>query len=132
MTAFTPDDFVTELPSGGGGEFEVKDHLGALVIFKVLEDVGQMDTVHGASNPVRVNVTVVDGPHAGSEHDDALIFGKVMSNQLRKLVGQTVLGRIGQGEKKPGKNAPWLLQPATSEDITKAKAHVAAQSDVPF
>jgi len=35
-----------------------------------------------------------------------------------------VLGRLGQGQGKPGQSAPWLLQEASADDIAKAEAWV--------
>jgi hypothetical protein len=44
------------------------------------------------------------------------------------MIGQKVLGRLGQGQGKPGQSAPWLLNEATAEDITKAEAWVPSRT----
>ena len=89
-------------------------------------------TVHGAATAVRANITVLDGPDAGTTTEDALIFPRVMQGQVKSRIGQLVLGRLTQGVAKPGQTAPWLLAEATQDDIAVADAHMrkAAQPQV--
>ncbi|KQP24315.1 hypothetical protein [Aeromicrobium sp. Leaf272] len=49
----------------------------------------------------------------------------MLQSQLRGSVGQKVLGRLGQGNAKPGQSAPWLLNEATADDVAKAEQWVA-------
>jgi hypothetical protein len=99
--------------------------LGRLLLFQVL-GVEQVHTVLDApgetSTAVRVNLTVVDGPEAGTVIPDALVFPKVLVGQLRSRTGRMVLGRLGQGEQRPGLNRSWVLNPATDADKATAEA----------
>ncbi len=61
------------------------------------------------------------------EHLSLLWFNVALKNALKPLIGQKVLGRIGQGIAKPGKNPPWLLNDATgdADAVAKANAYIA-------
>lgn len=101
---------------------------GSLLMVEVIGHEDHIPTVHtqpGEKNPaVRVNLTVLDGTHVGDEYENALVFPKVLIGQLRPRVGKTVLGRLGKGEAKPGKNPPWRLLPATDTDRSIADQFV--------
>jgi hypothetical protein len=88
------------------------------------EETG-IPTVHGEAKAIRANVVVLDGPNAGERHDDTLVFPKVLSSQLRPKIGEKVLGRLGQGQKKPGQSAPWILNEATEADVQIGVAYLA-------
>jgi hypothetical protein len=90
---------------------------GALVVAIVhgLED--SINTSFGEKKDVpRIDLHVLDGDDAGEEFIDTLVFPTVLAQQLRRRVGEKVLGRIGQGVAKSGQSAPWMLHPATPED----------------
>lgn len=99
---------------------------GALLLFRVLsyeEHIPTSYTEPGKRSPaVRANVTVIDGPHAGHEYPEVLVFPKMLQAQLRPRVGRMVLGRLGQGEAKKGQNAPWELTAASADDKAKVAA----------
>jgi len=99
---------------------------GSLLLLKVLFLEDHIPTVHtkpGEKSPaIRADVTVLDGPQAGKEYPDTLIFPKVLQSQLRSRIGQLVLGRLGQGQAKPGQTAPWKLDPATHADEQAAES----------
>ena len=111
----TTNPFAAPAPAAGGVTWETLN--GSLLIIEpngVEEDI---QTVHGPATAVRATVHVVDGTTAGEVHADTLVFPKVLIGQLRSKIGQRVLGRLGQGNKKPGQSAPWVLQEATPADI---------------
>jgi hypothetical protein len=87
---------------------------------------------------VRADVTVLDGPVAGSAFPDALIFPRVLIGQLRSRLGQKVLGRLGQGTAKGGQSPPWILSEATDADKKVGVAYLTGQfaapsdDDIPF
>lgn len=118
--------FIAPTPPGDGINWA--DHNGALLLLDVVAQEHGVITVHGSTDPVRANVAVIDGPGFGKSYDDTLIFPKLLISQTKNSVGQKVLGRLGQGNQKPGQSAPWILQEATAEDIAKAEAWVAANS----
>jgi hypothetical protein len=103
--------------TGGGGEkLPLQELLGALLIFSVHEETGEILTEYGPAKAVRCDVAVLDGAHKGDTYNDTLIFPRKLQAQLRTSVGAKVLGRLAQGEKQPGKNPPWQLNPATDAD----------------
>lgn len=118
MTAFAS-------PGTPGSGIQLADHLGALLLVEVIGVESGIKTTFGDSDAIKANVHVIDGPGSGTSYEDTLIFPKVLQSQLRKSVGQKVLGRLGQGQAKPGQSAPWLLNEATAEDVAKAEAWVA-------
>lgn len=100
---------------------------GSLLLAKVTSLETDIDTQFGKSDAVRADVTVLDGPKAGEEFVDTLVFPKVLQSQLRARVGQTVLGRLGQGQGKPGQSPPWMLSAATPQDQQTGAAYLASK-----
>ena len=89
---------------------------GRLLLIQPHSLEASVKTSLGDKEAIRADVVVLDGPDAGTEHVDTLIFPRVLIGQLRSRIGQKVLGRMSQGTAKPGQNAPWLLQEATDAD----------------
>lgn len=117
----TESPFAT--PSASEG-IKWSDLNGSLVLIEVLGTEAGIQTVHGSTDAVRANISVLDGGLSGDRYDDALIFPRVLQGQVRSKVGQLVLGRVGQGVAKPGQTAPWKLAEATPSDVSKAEAHM--------
>lgn len=101
---------------------------GALLVIQVEEVVHGINTSFGTTDAVRATVTPIDGPTAGAAYTDTLIFPKVLQAQLAPNVGKTVLGRLGQGQQKPGQSPPWTLTEASPADQQAAAAFLAAQA----
>lgn len=98
---------------------------GSLLLLTVYEETPEINTVHGPQTAIRADVVALDGPHAGEKFDDALIFPRVLKSQLRRSTGGLlVVGRLGQGNKKPGQNPPWTLNAATEQEKAIAKRWV--------
>ena len=99
---------------------------GTLLLFRVLSYEENVPTAYsepGKPSPaIRANVTALDGPHAGENYVEVLVFPKKLQAQLRGRVGKMVLGRLGQGEARKGQNAPWELIAATPQDKQMAMA----------
>lgn len=104
-------------PAAASG-IQWEDHLGRLLLIEPKEFEKDIKTAFGDKNAVRADVTVIDAPEAPEEYPDALIFPGVLISQTRPLVGEKVLGRLGQGVAKPGQKPPWRLDDATEDDIT--------------
>lgn len=115
-------------PSGG---FQLKDHLGGLVMVDVTGTKVGLATSNGPADVITANVTVLDGPGAGESYEDTIVFGKVIYSQLKGCVGQKVLGRVAQGNAKPGQSAPWILNEASADDVAKAEAWIATNPAKP-
>ena len=109
-----------------------KELHGSLLLFKVHGQEVGIKTVHGDSNAVRADVIVLDGDKEGEEFLDTLVFPKVLQSQLKPRIGEMVLGRLGQGHKKPGQSPPWTLSVATDAEKATGKAYLEKTSETPF
>lgn len=94
------------------------DYLGRLLLIEPHGFETGIKTSNGDRDAVRADVTVIDAPDAPEEHKDTLIFPKVLISQTRSLVGEKVLGRLGQGEAKTGQNPPWKILEPTEQDVS--------------
>lgn len=101
---------------------------GSLLLVKPLSVETGIQTVHGAASAVRANMTVLDGPQRGREYADALVFPRMLQAQLKSRIGKMVLGRLTQGQAKPGQTAPWVLDAATDADKQIADQYRARNS----
>lgn len=104
-------------PGSTGSGVKWADLDGTLVVAVVngLED--SIETSFGRREDVpRIDLHILDGDDAGETIEDTLVFPKVLAQQLKRRVGEKVLGRIGQGVAKSGQSAPWMLHPANEAD----------------
>lgn len=137
-----PDDGATTVKKkskGGladpaaGDMFKMADNLGALILVEAEEYEKDFVTENGPSNIIRGNITVLtedDGKTklaAPVEYTNTIIFGTAVVASLKSMVGsgQLVVGVVGQGVKKAGKNAPWLLEAASPKQKKIAEAFLA-------
>lgn len=91
-----------------------------------------ISTVHGETSAVQADVVVLDGPEAGTEYADTLVFPKVLQSQIKPQIGGMVLGRLGQGQAKKGQSAPWELAEFSDADAQLARDYIAKTSPAPF
>jgi len=112
-------------PSAPGTGINLQDHNGALLLIDVESLEVGVKTVHGDSDAISCDIAVLEGTGAGQTYEQTLIFPKVLVGQLKRSIGEKVLGRLGQGVAKPGQSAPWILNEASAEDIAKAEEWVA-------
>jgi hypothetical protein len=96
------------------------DLLGRLLVIEPKGFEEGISTSLGAKDAVRADVHVIDG--TPEDHEDVLIFPRVLISQTRSKVGEMVLGRLGQGNAKPGQSAPWQIQAPTEQDIAAGTA----------
>jgi len=108
------------------------DVKGSLLLVTVHSLEPGIVTSLGEKDAIRADIVVLDGDQSGEVYDDALVFPRKLIGQLRPRIGEKVLGRLGQGNAKPGQNPPWELTPATDADKKVAAAHLNKVSDVPF
>lgn len=118
-------------PSSSTG-IQWEDFKGALLIFKVHALESGIKTVHGEAQAVRADVIVLDGAHAGEKYEDTLVFPKVLISQIKTKTGGMVLGRLGQGQKKPGQSAPWTISEPTPDDVKVGMKWLEANTEAPF
>lgn len=109
---------------------KVADLNGHLLIVTPIEYKTGINTVNGVAEAIEVHVVDLD---TNEEHHSLLWFNVALRNALKPLIGNKVLGRIGQGAAKPGKNAPWILLDATSDAtaVAKANAYIAGGIKAP-
>ena len=107
-------------PSQNSEGVKVADLNGHLLIVTPLEYKTGINTVNGIAEAIEVNIVDLD---TNEEHNSILFFNVALRNALKPNIGNKVLGRIGQGTAKPGKNAPWILIDATSDATAVAKAN---------
>lgn len=106
---------------------------GALLLIEVKALEHNVRTKLGEKDAIRGDIHVLDGKEVGEVIPDTLIFPRVLISQLRPKIGGMVLGRLGQGEKKAGQNAPWVLSEPTDADRAVAVAYLdKTKSGVPF
>lgn len=107
------------------------DLLGRLLVIEPKGLEKDIQTSLGAKDAVRADVHVIDGDEPAS-HEDVLIFPRVLISQTSSKVGEKVLGRLGQGQAKPGQSAPWMIQAPEQADITAGMAWLEARKNNTF
>jgi hypothetical protein len=107
-------------PSNNTESVKVADLNGHLLILEPLEYKTGIQTVHGEADAIEVRINDLD---TGFNHESVLFFNVALKNALKTKIGQKVLARIGQGQAKPGKSAPWILVDATGDADAVAKAN---------
>jgi hypothetical protein len=112
-------------PSGGVDWGALQNRL---LLFDVIDIEKEISTVHGVKDAVRADLVVLDGPDAGKEYLNTLVFPGVLISQLKSKVNKKVLGRLGTGEKKAGQNAPWKLITATDQDKQLGQRYLASRA----
>lgn len=113
-----------------GDKLDLDGLNGTLLYIVVGELKKDIDTSFGKANAISATITALDGAKKGETFDDVLIFPRVLVSQLQADIGESVVGRLGKGEAKPGKSAPWLLGAPTEADLevaTKYEAYAAQQ-----
>ena len=116
------DPFAGPASSTGITWDELKGHL---ILVDVKSQETDIVTAYGITDALRCDVIDLD---TDDEYTDTLVFPKVLQGQLRPRIGGKVLGRVGQGEKKPGQSAPWKLEDPTDQDKAKARAWIDKQA----
>lgn len=112
-------------PAAAGGGVDFDDLNGRLLLISPYAVEAGIKTSFGEKEAIRADVAVLDGPDAGETHTDTLIFPKVLIGQLRPKINQKVIGRLGQGQAKPGQKPPWILTEATEADTKIGVAFLA-------
>lgn len=112
----------------GGGEHNLTDYLGELVLVTPTEWIESMPTKKGPTSAMRVDFVVLTGPSQGLEASDALVFQVVLKKDLKNIQRKGIpmlLGRMAKGEERNGNSAPWLFVEATEDDKVLARQWLA-------
>lgn len=117
-------------PSGISGE-KITQFNGELLLVKPTEVIPEMNTKRGlAKDVVRADVGVLTGERAGEKIPDMLVFQQALKRELIKVLDAKanpyLLGRLGQSAAKEGKDPAWIFIAFTEEDVTVARAWLAA------
>lgn len=119
-------------PSDSSGDrWKAADHLGELTAFvdvTLAEGVGQ-DFGNGPDDAADCSyIVTLDGKEADTVYEDAWVFGKALVPALTRAETQIIVGRVVKGEAKPGRNAPYLLDDPTDEDLATAQEWFSAHA----
>ena len=119
---------------GAGDLFSNKENEGRLLLVTPTEYMAEFTTSAGVGPAVKADVVVLDGPESPKVYQDALLFGKVLTGQLKRNAGtgRPNLGRLGLGVKKPGQNAPWQLAAPGEDDKQVAREYLTKNEEMPF
>lgn len=107
-------------PSSSTESVKVADLAGFLLIIEPIEYKVGIQTVHGETDAIEVNLVDLDN---SKTYNNVLFFNVALKNALKAKIGQKVLARISTGVAKLGKSAPWILLDATGDAAAVAKAN---------
>lgn len=127
----------------GVSEYKITELVGGLLLVKPTEVIEEMDTEIGrAENVVRADVTVLedtplheDGQPtgetlaAGTTVEDVLVFQMALKRALLRVLdgpNPFLLGRLGMGNAKKGKNAPYIFERPDEDDAVLARQYLAS------
>lgn len=122
----------------GVSEYKITDLLGALVLVKPTEVIPEMDTEIGqAENVIRADVVTLeevsleDGTEleAGTLIEDVLVFQMALKRALLRVLdgpNPYLLGRLGRGNAKKGKSAPYIFERPDEDDAVLARQYLAS------
>lgn len=117
------DPYSASVPSTASGtRMSDPGILGELMLVEPVEYIESMLT-SASKEPTdvfRVNILPLSGELAGQLSEDVLIFQTALKRELKKThqgPNRWLLARCEMGAAKPGKNAPYLFNPPTPEDM---------------
>jgi hypothetical protein len=119
-------DFVSAAPPSADG-IKWADYKGSLLVIEPLSFESGINTSFGSADAVKANVHVLTGATESDDYEDCLVFPKLLASQLKNQIGHKVVGRLGQGQQKPGQSPPWVLEEASAEDLQKAQTWLEAR-----
>jgi hypothetical protein len=97
-------------------EFGLADHVGSLAFFVIGGLERDVSTSFGDRDAIRCSLVLLDGPEAGKEFEDILLFNSRIVSRFRNVAGTIRLHRITYGEAKGGNNRPVEIVDATEAD----------------
>ena len=75
---------------------------------------------------IHATVDILDGGLPGTRYERAEIRNRVMCEQLERVLGAMIAGRIGQRVGAPEQGTLWMLWPGKEGDTEKTLAHINA------
>lgn len=100
----------------GGGD-KITDYAGVPLLIRPRRFESGIQTDYGVTDAVEADWILLDGSDNGEVHTGMVFSGVLVKALARYLESPNplTLGVIGQGTAKPGKSAPWLLNPLEDE-----------------
>jgi hypothetical protein len=98
--------------------FMKEDHLGHTILF-VSPKQEELQTAFGESEAAVCSAVICATCRQG--WDDVPVFGSALAPRLFMSLESVIVGVLVQGTAKPGRNAPWLLDDPSEEDLALAR-----------
>ena len=105
----------------GGGE-KITDYAGSPLLIRPRRFEQGIQTDYGVTDAVEADWILLDGSDGGAVHT-GMVFSSILVKALHRYLespNPLTLGVIGQGTAKPGKSAPWLLNPLEDQAAQSA------------
>lgn len=118
------------MPAGPGSGEKITDFMGELVLVKPVEYLTDLATSIGTADAIRVDTVVLTGERQGDLIENMLVFQTALMRDLKRIMEGSspfLLGKLGKGQAKAGKSAPYIFEQPTEDDITLARQYLAAQ-----
>jgi hypothetical protein len=115
-----------ELPFEGGlpaDSVKLKELVGCAVLVAVGGCHASVPTRFDPKPAVRVCLVVLNGPHAGQEYVDVLLFNAQPVRKLRGVPGRAFVGHVDVDDPSAPNPASLLLDPSAEEYELAAKWH---------
>jgi hypothetical protein len=115
-----------DLPFEGGlpaDSVKLKELVGCAVLVAVGGCHASVPTKFDPKPAVRVCLVVLNGPHAGQEYVDVLLFNAQPVRKLRGVPGRAFVGHVDIDDVSAANPAPLLLDPSPEEYELAAKWH---------
>lgn len=112
-------------PSSSMSEYKISDLLGELLMVRPYEADKMITSVSKGELQDYVRAELIRLDNENERVDDVLVFQTVLVRSFKKIMrGYNVwtVGRLELGTAKGGKNAPYLLNEATPEEVQQAVA----------
>jgi len=107
--------------AGDGDQFKVADWQGRTVLFMGITK-RDVETNHGAATVAEISlVCVLDSDDGVHTFTDAWVFGAALAPTLYRSPQDVIVGVLGKGTAKAGKNAPWELTDPTPDSVEAAR-----------
>lgn len=103
-------------PPAASWEFGLADHVGTLAFFVIGGVHSGVWTSFGEKDAIRCALVMLDGPEAGKEFEDIMIFNSRVVSRLRSAPGQVILARIAVVQGKGTQQPIELLDPTPADN----------------
>lgn len=118
-----------EDPAAGGDRLNPRDILGHLLIVHPIEYCTGIITQYSGpegSDAVKADIADLDAFNADGTNiwRGVLWFQGQLISSLKPKIGKLVLGRMGKGMGQPGRNQPFVIEPASGDAMAVSKAQV--------